>query len=152
MELNLTYEESKRILELGYDFTSICRDFELREKEQITKFVLVDRADDGMVSLWDCSEHEAYAYSPKSWWIIPIIPEAALAKCLPEINEYGWYINVHNIKLIYEDGCTDNCQTGIFYLDDIILMEFDSAFEAFTWCHEKYPEELKAKFTKELKV
>lgn len=27
-----------------------------------------------------------------------------------------------------------------------------AAIEAFLWCHENYPEELKAKFTKELKM
>jgi hypothetical protein len=28
----------------------------------------------------------------------------------------------------------------------VLLEPFNSAYEAFIWCHENYPEELKAKF------
>ena len=37
IELNLTYEQSEKILKLGYDFSSICRDFELQRNDNIIK-------------------------------------------------------------------------------------------------------------------
>lgn len=144
IELNLTYEESKKILELGYDFTSICSNFELHEEGEITKFVLVERHDDGLVSLWDCSKHEAYIYSTKCWWITPIIPKAALEDCLPDY--------------LLEKGC--NRHFSLFYhvrkfmgelywvnsRDESLTENWFSPYKAFIWCHEKYPEELKKKF------
>ena len=132
IELNCSYEQSKKILDLGYDFTFICRDFELREEKEITKFVLVEKHDDGLVSLWDCGERKTCIYSTKSWWIIPIIPKAALEKCLPELSGSTWLKNL---------------RTNWMILDlDPHIVKLESIFEAFIWCHENYPEELKKKF------
>jgi hypothetical protein len=135
IELNLTYEESKKILELGYDFSPVCRDFELYEKGKITKFVLVERHDCGLVALWDCDDHEARGYSPKSWWITPIIPKAALEACLPLIDGVIW-------KRFPAAGDGLLRCTGLNHR----TVETCTGFHEFLWCHENYPEELKAKF------
>ena len=132
IELNCSYEQSKKILDLGYDFTFICRDFELREEKEITKFVLVEKHDDGLVSLWDCGERKTCIYSTKSWWIIPIIPKAALEKCLPELSGSTWLKNLRTNWMILD-------------LDPHII-KLESIFKAFMWCHNNYPEELRRKF------
>ena len=132
IELNCSYEQSKKILDLGYDFTFICRDFELREEKEITKFVLVEKHDDGLVSLWDCGERKTCIYSTKSWWIIPIIPKAALEKCLPELSGSTWLKNLRTNWMILD-------------LDPHII-KLESIFKAFMWCHNNYPEELRKKF------
>ena len=140
IELNLTYEESKKILDLGYDFTFICRDFELREEKEITKFVLVEKHDDGLVSLWDCGERKTCIYSTKSWWIIPIIPKAALEACLPDLS-YSTYVRGwlgHTLCDLDHREYSPNLIT--------LAKRFNSVYEAFMWCHEHYPEELKKKF------
>ena len=149
IELNLTYEQSKKIFELGYDFTPICRDFELHEEEKITKFVLVERYDDGVVTLYDCSEHESYIYSTKSWWITPIIPKAALEACLPNLYTESEYSgDVKFFTLTKRSGHTFWWVSS----DDECLETFPhSAYEAFIWCHEKYPEELRNKFEEVMK-
>ena len=144
IELNCSYEESKKILELGYDFTSICRDFELHEEEKITKFVLVERHDCGLVDLWDCDDQEARGYSPKSWWITPLIPKAALEACLPEHEEDGiWYVWLGYTRCMTQSP--DECDTSSleYFLPN---PDINSAFEAFLWVHENYPKELKKKF------
>lgn len=149
IELNCSYEQSKKILDLGYDFTFICRDFELREEKEITKFVLVEKHDDGLVSLWDCGERKTCIYSTKSWWIIPIIPKAALEACLPDyllekgINRHlSLFYHVHKFMgELYWANCRDESLTDHWF----------SPFEAFTWCHENYPEELKKKFSEVMK-
>lgn len=132
IELNCSYEQSKKILDLGYDFTFICRDFELREEKEITKFVLVEKHDDGLVSLWDCGERKTCIYSTKSWWIIPIIPKAALEACLSELSGSTWLKNLRTNWMILD-------------LDPHII-KLESIFKAFMWCHENYPEELRKKF------
>ncbi len=137
IELNCSYEQSKKILDLGYDFTFICRDFELREEKEITKFVLVEKHDDGLVSLWDCGERKTCIYSTKSWWIIPIVPKAALEACLPDLSGSTWLKNL---------------KTNWVILDlDPHIVKLESIFEAFTWCHNNYPEELKRKFKEVMK-
>lgn len=151
IELDCTYEESKKILELGFDFTSICGNFELHEEGKITKFVLVERHDDGLVSLWDCSEHEANIYSTKSWWIIPIIPKAALEACLPreiEIDDLDLlkYVMDSYESLSYSRILPSISGECLKYEVPKKGMFFNSAFEAFLWLHEYYPEELKKKF------
>ena len=144
IELNCRNEESKKILELGYDFTSICSNFELHEKRKITKFVLVERHDDGLVSLWDCNEHGAYIYSTKCWWITPIIPKAALEACLPDINPLDdeRLPNLDTRRLKVSKYHIDMCDRE----HEETIKQFNSAFEAFLWLHEHYPEELKKKF------
>lgn len=146
IELNCSYEQSKKILDLGYDFTFICRDFELREEKEITKFVLVEKHDDGLVSLWDCSERKTCIYSTKSWWIVPIIPKAGLEKCLPDfLYVKGFDGELDRSRFVKRlcNGMIDlNSQDSATVSHDW----FNSVYEAFIWCHNNYPEELKAKF------
>jgi hypothetical protein len=135
IELNCNYEESKKIKELGYDFSFICRDYELHEEGKIIKFILLEH-DDEMVNLWDSSLNKAYAYSsPKSWWIIPLIPKAALEKCLPLIDGVIW-------KRFPAAGDGLLRCTGLNHR----TVETCTGFHEFLWCHENYPKELKAKF------
>jgi hypothetical protein len=97
--------------------------------------VLVERHDCGLVALWDCDDHEARGYSPKSWWITPIIPKAALEACLPLIDGVIW-------KRFPAAGDGLLRCTGLNHR----TVETCTGFHEFLWCHENYPEELKAKF------
>lgn len=183
IELNCSYEESKKILDLGYDFGKKfgdvykkrdcpdkyilveCHKMKAQEFSQVSekyfdtdveKFTLERLSRDCDDSLYNNKHNEYFEQgeifcNPNEEGFVPIISEAVLAKCLPDIKESGWYINASSVKLIYEGGCADNCKTGIFYLHDMVVQEFDSAHEAFTWCHEKYPEKLKAKFEEVIK-
>jgi hypothetical protein len=144
IELNLTYEESKKILELGYNFSKVCIEFGNGNPTYVK--VNDDLYLPTYSEIWGGTVHAGAFEGELPVGSISIIPKAALEECLPEIKESGWYASRNRIQLIYEDGCTDNCQTGIFYLHEMVIKEFDSAFEAFIWCHENYPKELKAKF------
>jgi hypothetical protein len=144
MELNLTHEESKKILELGYDFSPVCDRFieeltRLKKPEYIEKehfYIEVFRS-------------EVDQHIKDSW--IPLIPKAALEACLPTIildTEQGriYYLSFDGHKTPnyrYQHKTPDNIRT--------IYTDYESVFKAFLWCHEKYPEELKAKFEKVMK-
>lgn len=136
IELNLTYEESKKILELGYDFSSVCIDWSTEHTKYIkvgSKLIeprLVEELELAHNQelhpnniLWNYSLEFSEVESKiqdfiNPWaidWItyyppIPIIPKAALEACLP-----------------------------------------DYSFEAFIWCHENHPEELRKKFNEVMK-
>lgn len=80
IELNCTYEESKKILELGYDFTEICTEWQDRELSTpcITdKYKLPETA-------------------------CPIIPKAALEGCLPELSGSTWLKNLRTNWVILD--------------------------------------------------
>lgn len=154
IELNCSYEESKKILELGFDFSPTCRDFQdiqglTRIKVNNDCFIslFADRGDfDEAYPVWDLSIDnilkEGYT---------PIIPKAALEACLPDkldVASSDSCVFVKNIDLktislsyFFED----------YYSCYAEQKEFNSAFEAFTWCHEYYPEELKKKFNEVMK-
>lgn len=164
ISLNLTYEESKKILELGYDFSKVCVEFVETDKYSFQykdkrKFVRINETQvlDSTTNLDDseCLEEPSW-YDISNLhvigdYLIPIIPKAALEACLPDYDDYSWYINEGKPCFIYEGGCTDNCQTGIFYLDQVVMRRIDSAYEAFLWCHENYQKELKKKFEEVMK-
>ena len=155
IELNCSYEESKKIFELGYDFSKVGMEFE--NKNQICTFnktlstvkikvnedVFIDR--DVNIGSFD----EAYpvrgitAKSLLFYDYVPIIPKAALEVCLPDyLLEKGC-----NFSLFYH---VHKFMGELFWANsrDESLTEnwFNSAFKAFLWCHENYPEELKRKF------
>lgn len=164
IELNLTYEESKKILKLGYDFTEICTEWQHNfyppngdpSKGKIVKWFrlgehLVNPTLIGMLTRYqvdllktytiDIEEALAdienykigYEYTP----LIPIIPKAALEACLPELSGSTWLKNL---------------KTNWVILDlDPHIVKLESIFEAFTWCHENYPEELKKKLKEVMK-
>lgn len=164
IELNCSYEESKKILELGYDFGKKfgdmyqkkgCSDkyilveyYKIKAQEhiQITekyfdtdveKFTLERQSSDYEDSLYNSKHYEYFELgemfcNPNSEGFVPIIPKAALEACLPELSNCIWSRNI-TIGWIVQDL-------------DPHLRKFRSIFKAFTWCHENYPEELKAKF------
>jgi hypothetical protein len=88
--------------------------------------------------------------------VTPIIPKAALLMALPSF-ERGVVSKDHE-HLSFEIGS----DFRFAYLKEThsgkIVKNFSSDDEnpalikAFLWCHQHYPEELKAKFTKELKM
>ena len=119
IELNLTYEESKKILDLGYDFSKVSSEFRFPGEEKI-KYILVCRYKDGDVELYSSENYDTEIYSTQEFGITPIIPKAALEACLPD---YFFAGGLNSIRLRH-----------------------NSAYEAFIWCHESYQEELKAKF------
>ncbi len=146
LELNCSYEESKRILELGYDFSSICTKFECREmvmnNEEATTLTFLYSCGE-IMTMWNPGMSEPYSYHLKSSpasGIIPLIPEAALEKCLPDyLLKKGCHLFYHVRKFMGELYWA-NCR------DESLTKEWFSNFEAFIWCHENYPDELKAKF------
>ena len=151
MELNLTHEESKKILGLGYDFSRVCQNTYFRY-EDLSKGGKYYR--NHVHGLDTCLEFvlrrirhllkDTYEVFLESEGVTPIIPKAALEKCLlidfPPESEHDYR---H-----FEKCCGD----------DVIELEgrsksikFNSAFEAFLWCHENYPKELRAKFEEVMK-
>ena len=149
IELNLTYEESKKILELGYDFSKICTKFEVKTDIEyqvcygavITsdKWNRVEIESSRVIQDEGFLEHgQRVAFNPLS---IPIIPKAALEACLPDYllkKGCNLFYHVHRFMgELYWANSRDESLTENW---------FDSAFEAFMWVHEKHPEELKKKF------
>jgi hypothetical protein len=145
IELNLTYEESKKIIELGYDFRKISTDFVTKSGRGKLKRVNDILAVDAGIKIADINQcpHDLpdFFYFVESEKLIPIIPKAALEACLPDYLRYEdkhTWAGHTSICLAYgtgEDLTIENYTT-----------EHESAFEAFMWCHEYYPEELKRKF------
>jgi hypothetical protein len=141
LELNYTYEESKKILELGYDFSSVCTKFEFRENEEATTLTFLYSCGE-IVTMWNPRMSEPYSYHLKSSpasGIIPIIPKAALEACLPILKGF-YYLSKQHVsqdKIIPRD----NNERLVNYPYSEM-----TAYTAFIWCHENYPEELKAKF------
>jgi hypothetical protein len=199
LELNCTYEESKKILELGYDFGRNFGDIykkrncshkyilvncekikaqdllsQLEEKYHdtyIERFTLERLSIDYEDSLYNNKHNEYFELGeilcdPNSERFVPIIPEAALEKCLPEfktnkawfsmaLDEYEeertFYWAFYTAVTIPSSN-TKRPRLLMRYVKNQMLYEnmhsvyFKSAFEAFLWLHENYPDELKAKF------
>lgn len=152
IELNCSYEESKKILELGYDFSKICTKFvELRNNNDEVKINFGEKISNRSI------RSEYTVIDDESWfqsiaWIenfIPIIPKAALEACLPDY--------------LLKKGC--NRHFSLFYhvrkfmgelywvnsRDESLTENWFSPDEAFRWCHEHYPEELRKKFEEVMK-
>ena len=158
IELNCSYEESKKIFELGYDFSKVGMEFE--NKNQICTFnktlstvkikvnedVFIDR--DVNTGSFD----EAYpvrgitAKSLLFYDYVPIIPKAALEKCLPEFLDVTDFYGELNRSRFVKRLCNGMIGLKSQDSDNFFHIWFISAFEAFIWCHENYPEELKRKF------
>ena len=136
IELNLTYEESKKILELGYDFSPVCDRFvqelaKLKEPEYIEQ-------EQFLVTIFRTETNQRMSNS-----LTPIVPKAVLEACLPDIvdayhGDLAWYIPRNPLEYRL-------CRDGDL-VTSLLLEEFDSAYEAFIWCHEHHPEELRKKF------
>lgn len=153
IELNCTYGESKKILELGYDFSKICAVFSAKGRTMShgLPFVkmIINPFLDGVGHLENLAHLKSLPYlllgkGTDIDSITPIIPKGALEACLPEIKiktldcRFVRNIGLHTINLSYFFSDYYDCYEEI--------KEFKSAFEAFMWCHENHPEELKKKF------
>lgn len=159
IELNLTYEESKKILELGYDFSPVCPFYRVVKGRSMSLFNgvefifnlgLIERLESEVLA--ELERKEIHPNLGKSYRkslveknifdeIIPIIPKAALEDCLPDYS----FTDAANRKLSCRwYGHIPICNEA--YALNNIHLHHKSAYEAFMWCHEHYPEELKAKF------
>ena len=153
IELNLTYEESKKIFELGYDFSKICDRFFIkyegyRGNTEGYFFKMNDSSDmfplDATISTYDEVWDHGISLEHEHEEVTPIIPKAALEACLPDINplddERLPDLDTRRLKVFKYH--TDMCDRE----HEETIKQFNSAFEAFIWCHEYYPEELRKKF------
>jgi hypothetical protein len=145
IELNLTYEESKKILDLGYDFSKVSSEFRFPGEEKI-KYILVCRYKDGDVELYSSENHDTEIYSTQEFGITPIIPKAALEVCLPATLNILDYLGNLDLSSFAKRFSCEVIDLYSIMQEGVTHEWFTTAFEAFMWCHEKHPEELKAKF------
>ena len=150
IELNCTYEESKKILELGYDFSKVCWKslYEYRDQWNLNKAFIRIHVHGTGLSLTLIEDQ--INYQMEKYGIIdlvtPIIPKAALEKCLPatlNILDYSGNLDLSSFAKRFACEVIDLhsiMQKGVTH------EWFTTAFEAFIWCHEKHQEELKKKF------
>ena len=177
INLNLTYEESKKILGLGYDFAPICwhSSYAYRNQYDYSKTFIEAYVHGTRLSLEvirDRVKCEVDKYGIVGD-VTPIIPEAALEACLPEFTtNKAWFSLVKDSypetrthywifetpKTIPQSDTWDRSPRLLMrYVKKQMLYEnlhsayFKSAYEAFIWCHENYPEELKKKFEEVMK-
>ena len=142
IELNLTYEESKRILELGYDFSKVCWKslYKYRDQYNLNRTFIkihIHGTHLSLASIEDEIKHRMSKYGIVDL-VTPIIPKAALEDCLPRnLNAYPF--SSHLVRKLEKFGYRRNGK-------EYSYINFDSAFEAFIWLYENYPEELKKKF------
>jgi hypothetical protein len=148
IELNCTYEESKKILELGYDFSKVCWKslYEYRDQWNLNKTCIrihVHGAGLSLTLIEDQINYQMEKYGIVDL-VTPIIPKDALEKCLPDINpsDNERLPNLDTRRLKVSKYHIDMCDRE----HEETVKQFNSAFEAFIWCEEHYPEELKAKF------
>ena len=173
IDLNCSYEESKKILDLGYDFGKKfgdlykkkdcpdkyilveCHKMKAQEFSQVSEkyfdtdveqFTLERQSIDYEDSLYNNKHIEYFEQgemfcNPNKEGFVPIIPKAALEDCLPDyILKKGCNLFYHVHKFMGELYWANSRDESL--TDDW----FNSAFKAFIWCHEHYPEELKKKF------
>lgn len=136
IELNCSYEESKKIFELGYDFSKVCWKslYECRYQYNLNKtFIKIHVHGTGLslTLIEDQIKHQMGKYGIVGSFA-PIIPKAALEACLPDLSGSTWLIN--------------NLRTWMILDLDPHIIKLESIFEAFTWCHKNYPEKLRKKF------
>jgi hypothetical protein len=165
IELNCSYKESKKILELGYDFSKVCTHWEFRDRRgyyanytKVGGYLILE----DLLKNLDCENSQdsnprsmLHNYSEtltevmldiKDYLcdrdvnpIFPLIPKAALEKCLPLIDGVIW-------KRFPAAGDGLLRCTGLNHR----TVETCTGFHEFLWCHENYPEELKKKFNNEV--
>jgi hypothetical protein len=178
IELNCTYEESKKILELGYDFgrnfgdvykkrdcfhkyilvnyekikaLDYCRQVaEKYHNTYLERFTLERLSIDYEDSLYNSKHNEYFElgeifYNPNSEGFVPLIPKTALEACLLSIIVDTKQGRIYYLS--YDGHKTPNYRYRYETPAGIELADTDySAFEAFLWLYENYPEELKKKF------
>ena len=133
IELNCSYEESKKILELGYDFEKVCDRF-IEELSRLKKPEYLEQ-EKFLITVFRSEVNQLMAD-----YLTPIIPKAALEACLPDyLLKKGCNLFYHVRKFMGELYWVNS-------RDESLTENWFSPYEAFIWCHEHYPEELKAKF------
>jgi hypothetical protein len=147
LELNCSYEESKKILELGYDFNSICTLFTDGNPIYV-------KINEGLylptyADVWGGVINSGIFAGSLPAGAIPLIPKAALEACLPSlvIDEDGkrdYFLSYNGQK---KPTYHYHKYSELFKEETATYLNYESAFEAFLWLHENYPEELKAKFS-----
>jgi hypothetical protein len=140
LELNCTYEESKKIFELGYDFVSVCDRF-IEELTRLKKPEYVEKEHFYI----EVFRSEVNQHIKDSW--IPLIPKAALEACLPK------KVGIDNLyfrkfyKTTYSEEEFEVYEAGVNELEsNAVIFSSNAIYEMFLWLHENYPAELKAKF------
>ena len=169
IELNCSYEESKKILELGYDFSSVCATFSASGKTSSHGLPFATMITNPFLKevghLKNLNHLKSLPYMRLDKEIdidsiVPIIPKAALEACLPDLEEERSIVNARvwlgkDLYAVQEDCIysldSDGSGYGSYYLERLKDQGFKSAFEAFIWCHENYPEELRKKFEEIIK-
>jgi hypothetical protein len=146
IELNLTYEESKKILDLGYDFRRVSNIFvneQGRFYNRANNYLAVARD----ITLYEIDQRPDLipAFFRFIDHLTPIIPKAALEACLPNYlmkkgGEKKTWISSYHVYKCRESFWWENTQ-GETLTDDVYFL-----IKAFIWCHEHYPKELKDKF------
>lgn len=164
IELNCSYEESKKILELSYDFSKICTKFELHQDKEIKVCYGEKVSRETIRNQYTLIDDNPW-FQGKAWVqdFIPIIPKAALEACLPdnslfpissEEHSLDWviYQKYRFIGLRFWSTKSAKSEGGhITWHQPEERHRFQSIYEAFIWCHENYPEELKKKFEEVMK-
>lgn len=147
IELNCSYEESKKIFDLGYDFSKVC-DFAWVTMNTNETPVLVCQNSEIQYLLFaqKICDFQTALIKKQAIEIIPIIPKAALEACLPETLFFGFNEDAY-LMHEYCDKEFQYRQPPDYYCNDgKIYYSSESVFKAFMWCHENYPKELKKKF------
>jgi hypothetical protein len=156
IELNCSYEESKKILQLGYDFRKICTKFEVKTDIEyqvchgavITsdKWNRVEIESSRVIQDEGKLEHgQRIAFNPLS---IPIIPKAALEKCLPDSVGIDCRYFRKFYKTKYSEEEFEVYEAGVNELEsNAVVFDCKSIYEMFLWVHENYSKELKKKFS-----
>jgi hypothetical protein len=156
IELNLTYEESKKILSLGYDFRRASNVF-VNEQGRI-----YNRANNYLAVARDITLYEIDkrpdlipAFFRFIDHLTPFIPKAALQQCLPhtwmfpigtEENHMDWVI-YQGSEYVGLRFWASKCKDGhITSHQPEERFRFMSVYEAFLWAHDHYPKELRYKF------
>lgn len=160
IELNLTYEESKKILSLGYDFRRASNVFVneqgriynrannyLAVARDITLYE-IDKRPDLMPAFFRFIDH-----------LTPFIPKAALQQCLP----HAWMFPIDTEEhyadwVIYQESeyvglrfWASKCKDGhITSHQAEERFRFMSVYEAFLQAHNRYPKELRNRFNAHL--
>jgi hypothetical protein len=143
LELNLGFYQARQVFELGYDFSPVCDQFVGGTENYWKKYLKLNSS--LAVYCEPCIElieerglRKFIKMENIGKYTIPIIPKAALEACLPRNLDHHPYSS-HLVRKVEKLGYRRNGEKYPY-------INFDSAYEAFIWVHENYPEELKAKF------
>ena len=160
IELNCSYEESKKILELGYDFSKVCDRFFIKYKGYYGDtegyfFKMNDSSDmfplGATISTYDEVWDHGISLEHEHEEVTPIIPKAALLMALPSFErtlvskhyEHLSFVADSDFRFIYLE---ETHSGNTFKVFDSEEGKEPALIKAFLWCHEHYPEELKKKF------